>query len=76
MREGANLLDDVDAVWAPFLEDAKMWEYGPDEIVTYGNLAKINLALGKQTKILVELCKHIEHKMKRFQFFCWVLFLI
>ena len=65
MMENTNLLDDVDAIWAPLIEEAEARVHGQGELVTSGNLAEVNVALGKQAKLLVEMRRHTKHEVKQ-----------
>ena len=63
MLEKINMLDDLDAIWKPIADEAEKREHGQGELATSGNLVDINLALGKQAELFVEMRKHVKHEV-------------
>ena len=49
-----------------------------DKFIKAGNIIQVNLVLGRQAKLIIELRKHIKHEVIRFHLFCldWSLILV
>ena len=72
MMEAISLLDDLYGVWAPFVANAEAKERGKNVLVETDNIFQINLVLGRQARLLVDLLKHIKHEVIQFHFICFV----
>ena len=57
MMEAISLLDDLDGIWALIVVDAEAKEHGKNVLAKIGNMAQVNLALGRQARLLVDLRK-------------------
>ena len=76
MMEAISLLNDLDGVWARIVADAEAKERGKSVLAKIGNIIQVNLVLGRQARLLVDLQKHFKHEVIQFHLLCswfWIL---